>query len=194
MFRLDDLACVRTGLTSRCALQPVADGNLFLFQLKDAHAGLDFVSRPPVRVRVEKLPQLHLLSAGDLLFRTRGAQHLLLPLPDLKLPMACVAPLAAVRIFDQTQLLPAYLAWYVNDALTQQELAASPHRSGRLQLRSRALQELRIPLPLPAVQRQIVDLHTLAHDSCAHDIRLVQERLRQTTQQLRDYAVESHHA
>ncbi|WP_338846470.1 hypothetical protein V8J88_22320 [Massilia sp. W12] len=191
MKKLHELISVRCGLTCRSALVPDPDGNLLLLQLKDAYPGHDWQDGPPIRVRAADLPRPYLLSAGDFIFRARGVRHFLLPAPVFTLPLACVSPLMSVRILDSRLLLPEYLLWYVNTDYAQSQLMASPHRTGRLQLRTRALLELELPLPSLPRQAEIVELFEQARAWSEREVTLAQHRLQQTTASLLHYAGET---
>lgn len=191
MIKLTELISVRSGLTCRRA--PLADqnGNLFLLQLKDAYPDRDWERKEPLKVSVTELPVSSLLQPGDFIFRARGMRHYLLPAPCFDLPLACVSPLMSVRIHDPQRLLPAYLSWYVNTDQVQQILAGSMHRTGRLQLRTRALLDLDLPLPAPARQLEIVELYEKTRVWSEREVMLAQQRLQQATASLLRYAGEA---
>lgn len=177
MINLCNLAQVRAGYTFRHSLKGASQGNTAVIQTKDATPQALAQSSTLARVDLPKPSPDYLLQEGDLIFRSRGLLHQALALPGPVARTVCAAPLLFIRIKPQCELLPGYLAWYINLAATQAQIGNLTNNDAFRTVKASALASLPIILPTLARQRTIVDMHALHEESCALALALSEKRL-----------------
>src|SRR5690349_17443614 len=122
MKTLEELGEIRTGFQLRGAAKHKADGANTIIQLGDVRD--DRVNTEGlVRMDVERARQRDLVSAGDVVLRSRGASYRAAVVPDVPAGTLAAAPLYVLRLAEPG-ILPEYVVWYVNQPGPQAILAA----------------------------------------------------------------------
>jgi hypothetical protein len=158
---LKDIALIRAGVPFRGKVEPEANGRYHLVQIKDVDRNrglrLDSLMRmdaPEVR------ESQHLLEPGDVLFVARGLRNDAVLFPG---PMAnAVAGAQFFVIRPTTIVVPAYLAWYLNQETAQRHIAEYVSGSFVPFVPKAALDELEVLLPPVEDQRKIAAIQQLA--------------------------------
>ena len=161
-MKLKKIAKIQSGYISRGKIDSREDGTCFLLQAKDVD-GDRLSYRTDALVRF--LPRLsgkdRFLENGDILFMARGARNfsvLIDELPDSVLAAACFF---VVRV-SNSDILPEYLCWYLNQSPVEQYLKRFSGRSVHMPVvRRSVLESIDIPLPPIEVQRQVSALNKL---------------------------------
>lgn len=172
---LGDLAEVRMGYSFRNRLEPHAEGDLVVIQMKDIDESNLVHVEGLVRVRMPDLKGHHLVRPGDLLFRSRGSTNSAalvgadLGRAVLAAPMLLIRP--ATDAVD-----PAYLQWFINHAATQAGLASQAAGTAVKMIGATSLAGLPVTVPPLATQRHIVDAARLAARESALLDRLKERR------------------
>ena len=161
-MELKTIAKIQSGYINRGKIDPRDDGTCLLMQAKDVAA--DQLSyRPDALVRF--IPRLSgkdwFLKPDDILFMARGAKNfsvLIDKLPDRVLAAACFF---VVRI-SLSEILPAYLWWYLNQSPVEEYLRCFSGRGVHMPVVRRAvLESIDIPLPPIETQKQVSEMTML---------------------------------
>jgi len=161
-MKLRMIANIQSGYISRGKIDPRDDGACLLLQAKDVDADrLSYRTDALVRFMPKQSGKDWFLKPGDILFMTRGARNfsvLIDNLPDKVLAAACFF---VVRIAN-SEILPEYLWWYLNQSPVEEYLKRFSGRSVHMPVVRRAvLESIDIPLPPIKIQKQVSELTML---------------------------------
>ena len=155
---LGDIADIRTSYQSRGGIDVNAASPYRIIQLRDVKETIDWET--VVTFNPERAPERHLVVDGDVLLSCRGEGHVGIPLSGV--PANAVASGNFYVLRARTGLvLPAYLAWYLNQPAAQ-EFLERRSQGTRVALLTRAdVSELEVPIPSLTVQERVVSLADL---------------------------------
>jgi hypothetical protein len=161
-MKLKMIAKIQSGYISRGRIDPRDDGTCLLLQAKDVDADhISYLTDALVRF----LPRLSgkdwFLKPGDILFMARGARNfsvLIDKLPDSVLAAACFF---VVRV-SNSEILPEYLCWYLNQAPVEEYLKRFSGRAVHMPVVRRAvLESIDVPLPPIKTQKQVSEINKI---------------------------------
>lgn len=170
---------IRAGYPFRGAIEEVPDGPVRAVQMKDVDRvhGVDW--HGVIRTRLGGRREPDWLAPDDLLFVARGTRFYASCAGELPGPAVCGPHLFHLRVRPGRDLLPAFLAWHINQAPFQRALQRAAEGSSQLSVRRPVLESLPIGLPSLADQERIVALVRLAQrERQLHDL-LIRNRERQ---------------
>lgn len=149
---LGSVASIQTGFSFRSACSFENTGCLVVL-LKDIDSE-GFVDMEGLgRVEPVTSNESNFVVAGDLIFRSRGGLFTAGVVPEIGEPLLLAAPLLRIRV-DQTQILPEYLAWYINSSWGETYFEGVAEGSAMKMVSKTSLAALPLSLPsLPAQQR-----------------------------------------
>lgn len=158
-----DVVSVRAGYPFRGSIGEVLEGPVRAVQMKDMDP-IDGVRwEGVIRTQLGGRGQAEWLLAGDLLFVSRGTRFyaacLDTPPPG---PAVCSQHLFHLRVRAGREVLPAFLAWQINQPPFQRELHRAAEGSAQLSVRRPVLESLPLGIPSIADQQRIVELARLA--------------------------------
>lgn len=107
------------------------------------------------------------IAGGDVLFVSRGPRFYGACVSQPPLPAICSPHLIHLRVKPEARLLPAFLAWQLNQTPLQRKIQAAAEGSNQLSIRRSELAALTISVPSLEAQRQIVNLANAARDERA---------------------------
>ncbi|MBL0744342.1 restriction endonuclease subunit S [Chryseolinea lacunae] len=137
------------------------DGDLRVIQMKDLMHHYSAIKISGLtRVYSENLERKTLLAKGDVLLVAKGAHNCALEY-DLNLPMAIASSAFFVLRPDPEKVLPAYLAWYLNQSNVQNFFAANQSGSYMLSVAKTTLERVTVQLPSREIQEKIVAVDKL---------------------------------
>jgi Type I restriction modification DNA specificity domain len=174
---LKKIAKIQSGYISRGRIVPHEDGTCLLMQAKDVSA--DHLSYCPDAL-VRFMPTLSgkdwSLEPDDILFMARGTRNfsvLIDKLPDSVLAAACFF---VVRI-SNSEILPEYLWWYLNQSPVVEYLKRFSGRGVHMPVVRRAvLENFDIPFPPIKTQRQISEINKLLQKELGLYNKLAEKR------------------
>ena len=158
-YKLKDIALVQMGLSFRSRIEPDADGNVAVIQMRDlTEDKLDY--RTLTTFNINNINERHLVQCKDLIFRSRG-KTTTATIIDRELGRAVVAaPLFVIRATSE-KVLPEYLYWFINLSSSQAFLHSRATGTAMIMIGKSALDALEIPLPNLETQARIVALADL---------------------------------
>lgn len=158
---LNSIADIHSGYQFRGRVEPDPNGDVAVIQVKDLRDDAELQPDLLTRVALDKPLGPHQVSLGDVLFLSRGhrlfATALTVPLHRTIVPgyFYIVRPRTA-------DVIPEYLAWYINQAPAQNRLKPSHAGTHMPIVPKSAFDQLEIELPSLNIQRAIVALDQLA--------------------------------
>lgn len=169
--QLRTLADIRAGIPFREAIRHAEHGTIGIVQAGDISAGgtidLDRVTR------VSSVPDMRTaeaLRAGEVLLQCRGQTYRAAVVPEADLEM--VASASLLILDPQSEIRPAYLAFYLNDPSTQTELRRLATGATIANLKRSAVELLEVHVPTLKDQDRIVAL-----DDTMRQLSLMEARL-----------------
>ena len=158
-YKLKDIALVQMGLSFRSRIEPDAEGNVAVIQMRDlTEDKLDY--RTLMTFNINGINERHLVQCKDLIFRSRG-KTTTATIIDRELGRAVVAaPLFIIRATSE-KVLPEYLYWFINLSSSQAFLHSRATGTAMIMIGKSALDALEIPLPNLETQARIVALADL---------------------------------
>ena len=162
IMKLKKIAKIQSGYISRGRIVPREDGKSLLMQAKDVSADhLSYRTDALVRFMPTLSGKDWFLKPGDILFMARGARNfsiLIDKLPDSVLAAACFF---VVRI-SNSEILPEYLSWYLNQLPVEEYLKRFSGRGVHMPVVKRVvLESIDIPLPPIRTQKQVSEINKL---------------------------------
>ena len=177
--QLVDVAMARPGYPFRGAVEEVSGGEVGVVQIKNANPeyGIDWSELVRTNLPGRRKPDW--LQTGDVLFTARGNRNVAIHVDQAPGQVVCAPHFYLLRTLDD-RVLPAYLAWYINEVPAQRYLAQSAEGSVITSIRRAVLEAL--PVPVPSLDRQqlIVDLVAAAR----REKQLTEQLIRNREQQL----------
>ena len=170
---------VRAGYPFRGAIEEIRSGAVQAVQMKDLDPihGIDW--RGVIRTQLTGRREPDWLAPEDLLFVARGTRFHASCVGERPGPAVCGPHLFHLRVRPGRELLPAFLAWQINQAPFQRALRRAAEGSSQLSVRRPVLESLPIGLPPLADQERIVALARLAQRERQLQDLLIRNRERQ---------------
>jgi hypothetical protein len=164
IMKLKNITKIQSGYINRGKIDPQDDGTCLLLQAKDTDSdSLSYRTDALVRFMPRLSGKDWFLKPGDILFMARGARNfsvLIDKLPDSVLAAACFF---VVRIAN-SEILPEYLCWYLNQSPVDEYLKRFSGRAVHMPVVRRAvLESIDIPLPPIKIQKQVSEMNKLLH-------------------------------
>lgn len=161
-MQVSDLSTIHTGYTTRSRLETVNHGGLLAIQLGDLSPDGHVNPERLTRVRLGDLPAKYLVSAGDVVFRSRGERNTAFALDSrFREPALAVLPLFVLRPKVDI-VLPEYLAWAMNQPPAQRHFDSFARGTGLRMVPRSSLDALDIDVPDLETQHKIVAIDALA--------------------------------
>lgn len=162
---LGKIAVLRAGYPFRSSIERDPDGTVALIQGRDVDAarlriapdqdGLTQISARGIRNLTE-----HLLQPGDVILMARGPRNYAVPIPETS-GQAIVPGSFHVLRPDEKLVLPAFLAWWLNQDASQAFMQANNSGTTIPMISLDVLRALPVQLPPLDVQRRVAELNSL---------------------------------
>ncbi len=178
MGKLIDYAEVRSGHPFRGSVPEVVDGFALTIQMRDVDEfhGVAWDSLAKTSPKGRKKPDW--LRPGDILFLARGSHNYALVLDQVSENVICSQYFFVIRVTDE-RILPAFLAWQINQVPAQTYLRKNAEGSDQQSIRRSILEGLPLVLPPLEQQRQLLRLTQAAHQERLNMERMIRIRAQQ---------------
>jgi len=178
------LAHLKSGYPFRGSIEESADGDAMAVQMKDVdpELGVDWPGVTRTSLAGRKHPDW--LRAGDVLFVCKGARFYAVCIDEPPSPAVCSPHFFLLQVASHAPLLPAFLAWQINQPPFQRQLQQAAEGSSQLSIRRPVLESLTLSVPSLADQQRIVALAELAR----RERRTLNQLIHNREQQLRSLA------
>jgi hypothetical protein len=173
---LSDLATVQSGYPFRGSIEESADGDVLAVQMKDVDPehGVRWSGAMRTALAGRKRPDW--LKAGDVLFVSKGARFYAVCIDAPPSQAVCSPHFFHIKVAPWVPLLPAFLAWQINQPPFQRQLAQSAEGSSQLSIRRPVLESLVLNVPSLGDQWRIVALAELARQERHNLNQLIRNR------------------
>lgn len=158
--KLKNIALVQMGLSFRSRIEPDADGNVAVIQMRDLTEDNKLDHSNLTTIDINGIHEHHLVKCKDLIFRSRGKTTTATIIDKALGRTIIAAPLFLIRVTSKN-VLPEYLCWFINLSSSQAFLHSRATGTAMTMIGKSALDALEIPLPNLETQEQIVALADL---------------------------------
>lgn len=160
---LGSIASLRAGYSFRSAIPVVEDGDVLAVQLKDFRGGLRPDWAKVTRTSLLRAPsEGEWLRDGDILFAFRGTRFFAAMLEDIPAAAVASTQLMLIRVKEPRVVLPAFLAWQLNQPPARKYFDGRAEGTAQRSLRRAVIEETTIAVPTLAFQRSVIELARLA--------------------------------
>lgn len=175
-MRLSEICTIQTGHTVRSRLDPAGQGGVLAIQLRDISPAGGIAPESLTRVALADVPSRFFVSAGDVIFRSRGERNTATALDSrFREPAAAILPLIVLRP-KKDIALPEYVAWALNQPKAQRHFDAAARGTSIRMVPKSSLDELELDIPDLEIQRLIVQVDSLAAREQALTLLLAEKR------------------
>lgn len=157
---LKQIASVQMGYPFRSRLERDNKGNVSVIQMKDITEDGEFDSDNLIRINSNHIEERHLTKMGDIVLRSRGQTNKCTLINKDTGITVVSAPLLVIRI-PGNSVLPAYLAWYINQTTTQNYLTSHARGTSVPMINKQVVEQLPVTVPSIECQQKIVDLNDM---------------------------------
>ena len=154
---LKDIATISTGYLFRYKPDYVTSGGLPVIQMKDVVPGEPVNWDQLDRVLVDDAKEVSFATKGDILVKSKGANHLGTVVGDPKEPTLVSSHIIIVRVTDNS-VLPGYLTWYLNQSSTQQQIDKLSAGTSVRHLSIKSFGDLPVEVPDMETQNRIANM------------------------------------
>ena len=161
-FTIRNLTTLRSGYPFRGSIEESADGEALAVQMKDVDPDLGVSWSGVMRTTLAGRKQPDWLKAGDVLFVSKGARFYAVCIDETPSAAVCSPHFFLLQVLPRAELLPAFLAWQINQPPFQRQLQQAAEGSSQLSIRRPVLESLTLSVPSLADQQRIVALADLA--------------------------------
>jgi hypothetical protein len=156
------LATLRAGYGFRSAIQGSLEGDVLAVQLRDIQRDrLNWSGA--VRTTLARDPgEAEWLRSGDILFAFRGTRFFAVVLEDVPARSVASTQFMLMRVRDRGKVLPAFLAWQLNQSLAQRYFQLAAAGTAQRSLRRDAIEAVTVVVPSLERQRSVMELVSLA--------------------------------
>ncbi|WP_095498387.1 restriction endonuclease subunit S [Paraferrimonas haliotis] len=184
-IRLGDIADVQLGHPFRGSIKAEDDGDVHVLQVRDTDETGEVSSEKLVRTTLTGRKSPDWLQTDDVLFVAKGSKHYAVHIGEQAVPeqTVCSPHFFMVRVKPElnSQVLPAFLGWQINQKPAQRYFTVSAEGSLYLSIRKQILEDLPLTLPSIEKQQQLIAMH-----KCAMKEQKVLKRLIENRQQQLD--------
>jgi restriction endonuclease S subunit len=174
-MRIGEIANIQSGYQFRGKVEPDTDGNVALLQIKDIEDRRRITPETIDRIDFEKAYDQYLIHPGDVLFLSRGHKQFALAIEE-EMPDTIASGYFYILRLVTDHLRPAFLAWYINQAPFQAQLAQLSQGSHMPFVSKNEFQDLPVPIPALELQDTIVALFELAEQEHSILTELAEKR------------------
>lgn len=159
---LKEIADIRTGYSFRVKIQPDFTGNTLVVQLKELSEKNTIDISTAVKIDMPEISENYLLKKGDLVFRSRGMDSTAAIMNIDVDNVILSAPFQRIRINTSLEIIPEYLLWYINSKEAQTYFTANKTGTSVSMISTAVLADLPVVVPSLEIQKQIIEINTLA--------------------------------
>jgi hypothetical protein len=160
---LNQIASIQMGYSFRSRLDFMNKGRTAVLQMKDLNEENLVDCSELMRIDMGDVQKHHLVRPGDIVFRSRGQMTTAALLTENPGAAVVASPLIRIRV-DAQAVLPAYLAWYINQPSAQLFLASRAKGTAQKMIDKQTLEKLEVSVPPLDHQQAILEVAALAEE------------------------------
>lgn len=179
MRKLSDLTKTLPGYPFRGKIDHVSSGDTRVIQMKDVSdtGRVDWDELVRTELKGRRKPDF--LEPGDILFLVRGNHNFAVHLDEAPFPTVISPHFLLLKVKRNAELLPAFLAWQINQAPAQRYLDASAEGTVQRSIRKGVLEDLPLVVPDLETQRLVVNYAQAARSEAEAYMELIANRERE---------------
>ena len=158
---LKTVAVIQVGYQAKAGIKERARGTHRLIQSKDFDSFYRLRPENLTAFFPERKPETYSVRKGDVLFQARGMAHFACCIEDDLMDTLAAGSFYILRAKNE-DLLPQYLAWWLNQSKAQAYFRAQARGSRISFISKETLSRLQIRTPPLSVQEKVVKIVTLA--------------------------------
>ncbi len=158
---LNTVASIQVGYQAKARIKERARGTHRLIQSKDFDSFHRLRSENLTAFFPERKPEIYSVRKGDILFQARGVVHFAYCIEDDLKDTLAAGSFYILRTKNEN-LLPQYLAWWLNQSKAQAYFQSQARGAGMSFIYKSALSRLQVQIPPLSVQKKVVKIVTLA--------------------------------
>ena len=164
------------GFSAKGAIIDELDGTVQVVMAQHLTKGEQYHYRPEHRLKITppRNGEKYLIKPGDILFMSRGVNNYAVLIEDI--PQPAIAPLTFYILRPRGEVIPAYLAWCLNQEPAREQISSIRTGAGTPMVPRNGLAEITIPLPPLDVQQQLATFADLQ----AREAKLLRELVDET--------------
>lgn len=176
---IKNISSIQTGLFAK----PVDKGEVIYLQAKyfDEFGKLQSFLHPDLMA--EGVSDKHLLRSGDVLFAAKGTKNFAAVYENHNAPAVASTSFFVIRLTEKN-VLPEYLAWFLNNHSTQTLLKGRAIGTSIPSISKQVLEALEIALPSIEVQKTILKIAKLRNNEKTLKLEIEALREKQIQQQI----------
>jgi hypothetical protein len=170
---------ITSGLPLRDAVAYTPAGNARLVQMKDLHPIDGLGIQGLHTIQADRVAESQWLKPTDVLFVAKGSRFFASAIPQVPARTVASPHLFVLRVKQDVGVLPAYLAWVLNNPSSQTYWTSKAAGTTAQYVRKEVLQQLTVALPSIDAQAYIVKIAQLDQrtDLLNQQLRSLQKRL-----------------
>jgi hypothetical protein len=161
-FSVGGLVALQGGYPFRGSIEESTDGGTLAVQMKDVDPDHGVNWSGVTRTTLAGRKQPDWLKAGNVLFVSKGARFYAVCIDEPPSEAVCSPHFFLLHVMPKAALLPAFLAWQINQLPFQRQLQQAAEGSSQLSIRRPVLESLTLCVPSLEDQQRIVALADLA--------------------------------
>ncbi len=176
---IKDITNIQTGLYAK----PSGKGEVVYLQAKhfDEFGQLIYALHPDLTI--EGNSEKHLLKHGDVLFAAKGTKNFAAVYENHNEPAVASTSFFVIRVTDKN-MLPEYLAWFLNSLTTQKLLKGQAIGTSMASISKVVLENLEINVPAIETQKVILQITKLLSKEKSLKLEIETLREKQIQQQI----------
>ena len=180
MIRADlkSIVDIQVGYQAKARIKERVRGTHRLIQSKNFDSLHQLQAEGLITFFPERNPEIYSVGKEDILFQARGIEHFAHCIEDALKDTLAAGSFYILRMQSE-DLLPQYLAWWLNQSKAQAWLRAQARGTGISFVSKHILSRLRVRIPPISIQKKVVKIVTLASRE-----QFLLERLAQTRSRL----------
>lgn len=160
--KISGIATVKAGFPFRGAIRNTAGGNVLAVQMKNVDPGRGIDWAGVTRTSLPGRRQPDWLETGDILFAARGNRNYAVHIENPPGETVCSPHFFVIELRKDIQMMPAFLAWQINQVPAQRYFEQEATGSHIPNIRRQVLEDLPVAMPPVEQQEKIVALYKTA--------------------------------
>ncbi|MFQ5456797.1 MAG: restriction endonuclease subunit S [Nitrospirota bacterium] len=158
---LKNIAEVQIGCQFRKRLESTRDGTYQVIQIRDIRENHNICVKDLCKVTPDHSVKRYLVTKGDILFLARGHRNFAVLIEDYLVNTIAASYFLILRLKTK-DILPAYLAWFINQSPAQEYLQRLARRGSHIPIVPKSVfKNLKVDIPELDTQEKIVELNRL---------------------------------
>lgn len=150
--KLSDIATIKAGHPFRGKVEADDNGNAYTVQIRDVDAEGNILWNQLVKTDLSAQRSPVWLHKNDILFMARGIRNIAAHVDAVQHPTVCVPHFYIIQLNGNTEIIPEFLAWQLNQEIAQRYYAKSAEGSAQVSIRRAVIEET--PISIPDIEKQ----------------------------------------